>query len=427
MKYFSRHLIHTLWWFICLVCLSTSVYCAQTTSEKPDRIGKIYFVGNEVTQPETMLLEMSVYPGDIINLEEIERSVQHIMDLGIFEKVSFYLQKDGPDKDTDLYIVVKEPYYWYILPTFKFNDNSQLELGARLRWNNLFGYNHRLVVKTEKKGNEGGVNAYKSEIAYSFPRFLQSRYALNLKLSREQRLDNDNALGDQKERINLYNISISKWLNPEGISSGPFFGVGIGYQKQKNTAIDPADQSDGDFSSLQYGFQLGRDRRHKYEYQRGGDFLVYGINFYSGVTTQTITYQQYNILDESKVRNFNYLFSIGYANNDVLGNAAFAIGGNSTLRGYRKDAFRGDVFFRGSLEYLTKFNHSPLVRKVAFIDFGDAVDHVSEFSLAGIKAGIGGGLRWKARHFVNVDIRLDIAYGINTSDFRVVIGSHNTF
>ena len=409
-----------------LLLIFSSCYAA-TPEKNIDHIGKIRFIGNKVTQEETMLLEMSVHEGDRVNLAEIERSVQHIMDLGIFEKVSYYLEKNQPDADTDLIIVVTEPYYWYILPTFKFNDNSELEIGARLRWNNLFGYNHRLIVKAENKGSSGGVNAYKTEINYTFPRFMLSRYALNLTTSREQRLDNDNALGDQKELSTTYGINVSKWLNSEGISSGPFIGVGVGFQQQSNVALNAGDLSDGDFNSYQYSFQLGRDRRHKYEFQRGGDFLVYGLALYTGVAKQTVTYQHYNILNVKEVSNLNYLVSIGYANDDILGNAAFSIGGNSTLRGYQKDAFRGNAFYRGSIEYLTKFNHSPLVRKVAFIDLGDTKDRLGDFSFSSIKVGAGAGLRWKARHFVNVDIRLDLAYGFDTNEFRLVIGSRNTF
>lgn len=374
-----------------------------------------------------MRLEMTVHEGSPLDLGEIEHSVQNIMDLGIFEKVTYYLEQNEPGEDTDLVIIVTEPFYWYVLPTFKFNDNSELEVGARLRWNNLFGYNHRLVFTAEDKGRNGGVKQYATGIEYSFPRFLASRFALNLKFSREQRLDNDNALGDQREVQTDYGFGVRKWMNDKGVSAGLFYGFGIDYQQQSNVAVNPLDTSDNNFSNTIYNVSVGNDNEHKYQYQRGGDVLEYGIGFSSDFVQQEISYKSYKILSEEEVRNINFLINAGYANNDVLGNAAFSLGGNSTLRGYKKDAFRGNIFYRASVEYLTRYGHSPLVRKVAFVDLGDIHDNISDFTIGSIKTGAGVGLRWKARHFVNVDIRLDIAYGFDSSEFRIVIGSRNTF
>jgi len=411
----------------CTLCFIICLAIAPYQANAEDIIGNIRFQGNEITKEETMLLEMSVHEGDEVNLQKIEQSVQQIMNLGIFEKVTYYLEKKDADQDTDLTIVVVEPYYWYVLPTFKFNDNSELEAGLRLRWNNLFGYNHRLVVKATDKGSAGGVNEYASDIEYTFPRFLLSRFSLSLKAEREQRLDNDNKLGDQIENRSTYTIGVRKWLNAKGISSGLFAGLGLGFQQQSNQAVNPLDKSDGDFDSITYSILLGRDRRQKYEFQRGGDLLEYGLSLLTGVAQQTLTFKNYNILSKKNVSNLNYLISAGYANDDVLGNAAFSLGGNSTLRGYQKDAFHGNVLFRGSVEYLSKFNKSPLVRKAVFIDAGDVQDDISGFKLSTVKVGAGAGIRWKARHFVNIDIRLDIAYGFETNEFRVVLGSRNTF
>jgi outer membrane protein assembly factor BamA len=399
----------------------------ESVCAEPSRIEKIRFLGNDVTQEETMLLEMTIHEGDVINIHDIEQSVQYIMDLGIFEKISYYLEKNDFDENTDLVIIVTEPYYWYVLPTFKFNDNSELELGARLRWDNLFGYNHKLVIKATDKGTDKNVNEYQTEIRYTFPRFLLSRFSLSLIAKKEQRLDDDNVLGDQQEIKTDFGFNVRKWLNKRGISRGVYAGLGIDYQQQSNVALSSSGESDGDFDLIFYNFQLGRDRKHKYRYNRGGDSLDYTLQLSNEVTVQTLTYRRFKILNADEVANLNYLISVGYADDDVLGNAAFSLGGNTTLRGYEKDAFHGNAIVRGSIEYLTKFNNSPLVRKVVFIDAGDTQDSLSDFSFSSIKVGTGAGIRWKARNFVNLDIRLDIAYGFETKEFRLVIGSRNTF
>ncbi len=392
-----------------------------------DTIEAIRFVGNKVTKEETMRLEMIVHEGDPVDIAKIEKSVQNIMDLGIFQRVSYYLEQTGPDRGTDLVIVVIEPFYWYALPTFKLNDDSQLEVGARLKWNNLWGYNHTMLITGTDQGYRGGVQEYSSSFDYTMPRFMLSRYALSIRLGRSQRLDNDNDLGDQREITKDYGFSVSKWLNDDGISFGPFLGAGVDFQQQYNEAVDPANESDGYYDNIIYSVTLGTDETHKYEFQRGGNHLVYDVSFSSSFFQQAVSYRRYRILSKENVTNINYLVSAGLADNNRLGNAAFSLGGNSSLRGYKKDSYRGNIFYRASIEYLTKFNRSPLVRKAFFLDLGDIHDEFSDFRFSTIKYGAGAGIRWKARRFVNIDIRLDIAYGFQSRDLRVVLGSHNTF
>jgi outer membrane protein assembly factor BamA len=125
--------------------------------------------------------------------------------------------------------------------------------------------------------------------------------------------------------------------------------------------------------------------------------------------------------------NFNYDIAIGSADNDILGDKAFSIGGNTNLRGYKTGAYRGNAMFRVNMEYLSAFTDSPTLRKVFFIDFGDTEEKLGDIKFSTLKTGMGTGIRWKLRRFVDLDIRADIAYGFDTQEFRIGLGTHNTF
>jgi outer membrane translocation and assembly module TamA len=67
------------------------------------------------------------------------------------------------------------------------------------------------------------------------------------------------------------------------------------------------------------------------------------------------------------------------------------------------------------------------VRKVFFIDVGEAVANLSDIDLENLNIGIGAGLRWKMRRFVNFNLRIDFAYGLETDKFRIAAGAKHRF
>ena len=58
-------------------------------------ISAIHFEGNDVTEGSIMRLEMLVTEGDPVDVSKIEKSVQYIRDLRLFEWVRYRLDEDA--------------------------------------------------------------------------------------------------------------------------------------------------------------------------------------------------------------------------------------------------------------------------------------------------------------------------------------------
>jgi outer membrane translocation and assembly module TamA len=72
--------------------------------------------------------------------------------------------------------------------------------------------------------------------------------------------------------------------------------------------------------------------------------------------------------------------------------------------------------FRVNTEYLSAFTDSPALRKVFFIDFGDTDEKPGDIKFSTLKVGVVTGIRWKVRRFVGLGVRVDLAYGLDSSN-----------
>jgi outer membrane protein assembly factor BamA len=399
-------------------------------------IQQIRFEGNAVTQEAVMRQEMIITEGDAVSLPRIEESAQNIMNLGLFERVSYLIEPAGADENIVLIIIVIERHYIIPLPTAKLNSDSEVEYGVKLRWNNVWGMNHRLRWDLINKSSELGVRQYENNIQYRMPRIFASRYELSLLSNNTVQVDDDPVNGSQKQSSYALGFDVLKWLSDDGVSKGLFAAAGLGYNQKKISALDaPLTIADERVTAVIYSARLGYDKIQEFEFNRTGARLEYRVDFsvddMSAANTDFVRHEiSYTHLHAFKRRppeNFNYIIAIGSANADVLGDKAFSIGGNTNLRGYETGAYRGNAMLRVNLEYLTVLGDSPTLRKVYFMDFGDTPEELSELRLSTLKTGVGAGIRWKVRRFVDLDVRLDLAYGVETGEFRVGLGTRNTF
>lgn len=398
-------------------------------------ISEIRFEGNEVTQEIVMLREMIVVPGDVDDQARIEESVQNIMNLGLFERVTYRTEAGVSVDSIVLVVTVVERYYIIPLPTAKLNGDNQLEYGAKLRWDNVWGMNHRLRWDLINKGSTLGVRQFTNNIEYLIPRPYSSRYevALNFDIARDA--DDDPINGPQLQLTAGFGFDVQKWLSENGISRGLFVAGGIGYRQKKISSLGPAIAPEQNQDAVIYSARVGYDDITEYEFNRSGAFLQYKVEYSNDdrpgfsvpFVKQEINYTHLHSFNELVPENYNYNIAIGHSDNDVLGDKAFSLGGNTNLRGYKTAAFRGNAMLRINMEYLSIFGDSPYLRKVFFIDTGDAQEELSDMRFSTLKTGVGAGIRWKLRRFVDLDIRLDLAYGFETSEFRVGLGTHNTF
>ena len=399
-------------------------------------IEEIRFKGNDVTQEVVMLREMIVKPGDIADKNKIKKSVQYIMNLGLFERVTY---RTEPGKEADsivLLVTVIERYYLLPLPTAKLNGDNHVEYGVKLRWNNVWGMNHRLNWDLINKGPELGVRQFTTDFDYQIPRPFSSRYELTMSVGYAREADDDPVNGEQLQLSTGFGFDILKWLGKEGVSQGLYMGGGIQYRQKKITSLNPllvVPEQNQD--AVIYAARIGYDGIEEYEFNRAGVFLQYKIEtsaddkpgFSVPFVRHEINYTHVHSVGDYPPSNFDYNITIGSSDNDVLGDKAFSIGGSTNLRGYKTDSYRGNAMFRVNIEYLSAFIDSPALRKVFFIDFGDTQEKLGDIKFSTLKTGVGTGIRWKVKRFVGLDLRMDVAYGFDSSEFRLGLGTHNTF
>jgi outer membrane protein assembly factor BamA len=399
-------------------------------------ISAIVFEGNDVTDESIMRLEMLVGEGDPVDISKINKSVQYIRDLRLFEWVRYRLEEDASTDDVTLVISVRERYYLVPLPTFRINGDNELEYGVKLRWDNAAGLNHRLDWKALNKGKDEGIRQYSNEIDYIMPRIFLSRYQLRLRNLYSKDVDDDPDTGLELQRSWAYGFDLQKWLNKTGISKGVFAAGGIRYTKREITSLDPSISNEEELDAIVYEFRVGTDNRYEFDFNRSGRFLEYKLNFSGDDETpgskstyerHEIKYIDLNSYSQNPPVNFNYQVVIGQSNGDFLGDKSFSVGGNTNLRGYDTGTFRGNAVLRGNFEYLTIFDESPLLRKVFFFDVGDVPERLSDLKLSDLKSSAGAGIRWKIRRFVRVNLRIDLAYAFETDDTHFSFGLRSTF
>jgi outer membrane protein assembly factor BamA len=257
---------------------------------------------------------------------------------------------------------------------------------------------------------------------------------MNLDYARDA--DDDPVNGQQLQLSTRFGFDVLKWLGKQGVSHGLFAGGGIEYNLKKITSLDsslaiPEQRRD----AIIYASRIGYDGIEEYEFNRAGVFLQYKLEisrddkpgFSAPFVKYEIDYTHIHSIGDYPPSNFNYDIAIGSSNNDVLGDKAFSIGGNTNLRGYETAAYRGNAMLRVNTEYLSAFTDSPALRKVFFIDFGDTEEKLGDIKFSTLKFGAGAGIRWKVRRFVGLDIRMDLAYGFDSQEYRLGLGTHNTF
>ena len=418
--------------FLILVCCSCSAGAVSF-------IKSIAYEGNDVTRGMVMDREIYIKPGDVFNEAEIEKSRQAIMDLGLFKTVHYYLEEnyDGTDSNsTDAYIevvfVVKEKYYFYVLPKIKLDDN-EVFYGAQLTWDNAWGLNHSVKARYENRGSTAGVDESKNSFKYNYPNVNNSAYNLDFRLQSSNRVDEadpENLVDRQDE---TFQISVSRWLNKRGRNRGWFVGGSALYQQRLNEVIT-GNQLSENVEATVLGVNAGYRNLKEYVYNRGGKAFSYSLDWSdesvgsgSEFVRYQLAYRSYYRLDDSPYKNLNVQTQFGHSNNKILGQYAFSLGSRTDLRGYENNRFNGNVMLLVNVEYMFPHPRHPTVRYVYFADIGNTYESSSEVFHEPLNVGAGVGMRWKVRSLVNIDLRVDLGYGFTDDDYRFSFGTRHAF
>ena len=336
-------------------------FCTASAVASP-RIRSISFEGNQVSKKPLLLREMYLKIGDQLDQQLLDQSIQAIMDLGLFESVTYYLAEDytdlNDDEDViDLVILLEEKYYLLILPRARV-DEEELHLGIQLRWDNVWGLNHKLRLLFEDRGTTAGVSEERQRFQYYYPNVYGSNYDIDFQLVNINDVDENEIDGAINRQDKMLGVAVLKWLNRTGKRRGWFAGSGIDLHRRDNEVISGS-FADENLDAMVLKFRTGFTDVHEYSYNRGGREFGYDLEVSDEVfgsdsefVSHLMYYRSYYRFDSRPDENLNVQTLLGYSTDDVLGDAAYTLGSSQNLRGYENGVFEGNTLLLVNMEYL---------------------------------------------------------------------------
>ncbi len=417
-----------------ILALTLAVWATAALAEEYV-VSAIEFRDNETTRPSTLLQELTFQAGDTVSDEEIERGRQSIMNLGLYKRVSADLE--ARDGDTVLIYTVSEKRYLLILPRLSRSGDGDWSYGARVRWDNVGGRNHRLDIGFRRKDLKDADIEREDQVSieYLTPRVWGSPWDLGFEF-RDEDIEIDEERGDLEGRyeqeVSSLRVDFGRWLHETGPSQGWRLDGQLRYEDYNNDYLsgDPGLYFDTRVVTLSAGIEY----QHVTDllYSRVGRHFGYGVESASddygsesSFVRHAAFYRRYMHVTDREHTNINYQLRYGTSSGSIFGDPSYSLGGNSTMRGYDRDSLEGESYFIANVEFLTPmFGHKTL-RGAVFTDIGGAFEDSASFKPSELEVGVGVGIRYKLRSFVKTDLRLDIAHGIESGETKVY-GSTDT-
>lgn len=113
--------------FLIFVIITSEMFCQivipkQNLSFKPFRVDSIAIKGNDITEPEIILTELTFSKGEVVDSVKLRYNRERIYSLGIFTNVKLY-PESNEDKTT-LIIEVNESWYIWPIPFLALRDRD---------------------------------------------------------------------------------------------------------------------------------------------------------------------------------------------------------------------------------------------------------------------------------------------------------------
>lgn len=408
------------------LALAGLLAAAQAVQAAP-AVAEIGFEGNDVTQPRTMLREISLQPGDAADDAAIETARQNILDLGLFRSVE--VRREPLAEGERIVFVVREKWYLLPLPRLDANSDGRLGYGVAVNWDNLWGLNHRLrtlVSRTtyEERAREAET-VYRG--TYEWPLVADSPWSLWFTAERAQQ----SSLLDElsyEEHNHALGFGVYRKLDPDQPSNhGWTLGTGLMRRGQRTTG-DGAPPSDGKVTLLEVETRH-RDVRFNVYSETGHDFSVRAVTSVPGLGDYDLQqlrgeYAHYWRVGDTAHQTAHLKVSAGTAHaGPRFKRDVYALGGSSLLRGYENEYLEGDSFLLVSGEFLRPvFGDST--RLLLLAELGSMRRSNRMDIDRPVYASIGVGVRIRLTWFVRLELELGVAVPLVDGDgLRVFAGS----
>ncbi|MBU8976091.1 BamA/TamA family outer membrane protein [Lysobacter sp. MMG2] len=394
---------------------------AQEADASQPRIVEIRLVGNDKTRDKVILRELALASGDVADPVAIEDGRQAVQDLGLFRQVE--ATTHPVPGGVALELKMREKYFLLPIPRLDASSDRDVSYGAQLRWDNVWGLNHRLDITAEKGDFPEERDRRKEtsvQLSYRAPYIFDSPYELRTRLEWIDRetpvidpLTNEVTDDTFDETFEQVEVIATRDLRTGRPRDGWIVGGGL-FWKRQDVSGEFAPPPDGQaialvgtatFDDLRYHIYSDTGRRFSARIEAAGEGLGSDYDY----TRTTVNYFQSNALGDTPHQTLHVLGSAGVLTGGPGSRNEFSLGGSGRMRGYDSDFLEGDRYYYGSVEYLRPIKWNWL-RLLAFVEVGGSGDDREGLRDDSPYADVGLGVRIRLTWFVNIEIELGWAY-----------------
>ncbi|MBE9226044.1 BamA/TamA family outer membrane protein [Phormidium sp. LEGE 05292] len=413
------------------------------------------------TKPYIISREMATKPGTVFNRNEIQRDLQRVFGLGLFDDVKLSLNPGQDPRKVTVQVNVRERNSGSIAAGAGFSSAAGLFGTASYQQQNLFGRNQKVGLEVQL-----GQREFLFDVRFTDPWIAgdpyRTSYTVNLFRRRSISLIFDG--GDPE--VNLPNgdtprvlrlgggVTFTRPLSPNPLAESDWVAsLGLQYQnvsiRDSDGKLSPRDEYGNNLSfsgtgiddlfTLQFG--AVRDKRNNPTRTTRGSIFRVGLE-------QSVPVGEGSILMTRFRTSYSYFIPVQFTNftpgpqalafniqgGTILGDLppyeAFSLGGVNSVRGYDEgDLGSGRSYLQATAEY--RFPVFSIIGAVLFFDFGTDLGTAGEVpgkpaiirNKPGTGFGYGAGVRIQSPLG---PIRID--YGINNEgDSRIQFGIGERF
>ncbi len=397
------------------------------------RIEAIRFRGLQRTRPRIVERELTIKPGQVFNINELNANLQRLAALGLFENLRAQ-PEPGTDPDAVvLTIEFEEARTSSISGGVGYSSVRGLIGSVEYQDANWRGLGQTLGIRVERGLTATASGRFTYEINFHEPYLDRQRTNADLSLYSRSSIEQEIRKNKIYSRFELNRSGSSVTLG-RPLSEQVFVGVRLRSEEtqfvllprnpndKKSPKVPPKRLTPGRVISLTASGSRStlNDRVSPTAGERQFVSVEVGLPIFGGqfqFTKTNLEYLRYFPLRGDRYFLARVLAGIGTGNIPLQ--EQYMLGGSSTLRALPFGAFRANSVFVTNLEY-----HFPLgtiikelgdVQGIVFADIGNA-----PISLRGMKLGVGAGVAIKTPFG---PVRLDVAFGQGRTQTWITIGS----
>jgi outer membrane protein insertion porin family len=391
------------------------------------KLEAISVTGNKKTKDYVITREMTVKPGQPLNVKDARRSMQKVYNLGYFEDVNMKLNPGKELNGVVLETQVKEQKTASVSLGGGYSSSDGLIGFVEFNDPNFRGTGDQIKIHWEFGGDTNTSHNYSA--AFTRPWLDKKQTSIGFSVydttkERDEYWDEDKypdhasneVRSTYDERRKGFNITLGR---PQSEYRKNY--ITLKDEKSSFVELESGMEPEGPFGETRsIILQSVLDTRDNVFNATEGERLSLSAEFAGTLLGGDFTFQKYQV-DQRKYKKIGnnrvlaYRVSAGLISGDVPHSEEFTLGGSNSLRGYEEDEFDGTKMIMASAEY--RFPLGSKLQGVGFIDVGQASE---SWSLGELKTSTGVGVR------ISTPIgplRLDYGIGDEGGRFHFAIGN----